>query len=205
MSLIEFAKNELKYCGYIPLDVEQENGPNKWIQENILEILELISKQEHSGASINYLHECLNKLILYRPLTPLTGNDDEWTEVTDGIFQNKRLYTIFKKNNVTYNSEGYIFWHWNEIDLDEDEEGYPGKRKYKSSFVNTYSRKLITFPYKYQDPEYIEVTSYEVNKETDEPEPGSGWWTTIYPDQIIENTNRINELLKSQTENNINT
>ena len=36
MSTVEHAKREFLRAGYTPLDQEQEAGPNKWIQENVL-------------------------------------------------------------------------------------------------------------------------------------------------------------------------
>ena len=37
-NFINHAKREFLAVGYIPLDQDQEDGPNKWIQENILEL-----------------------------------------------------------------------------------------------------------------------------------------------------------------------
>ena len=36
------------------------------------------------------------RLIAGKPITPLTGSDDEFTEVADGVFQNKRCSSVFK-------------------------------------------------------------------------------------------------------------
>jgi hypothetical protein len=33
------------------------------------------------------------------PITPLTGDDDEWNEVSNGLFQNKRRASVFKDKN----------------------------------------------------------------------------------------------------------
>lgn len=197
MNLIEHAKNEFKAAGYIPLDQEQEDGPNKWIQENILELLEVFGNQGHSGTSASYCIDMFTKLANYEPICPLTGEDDEWSYLdynfNGPVYQNKRCSHVFKdKDGIAYNINGYVFWHWSERELDEDEEGYPRIRKYKSHFVTNYSRKKVTFPCSIEDlkPEYIEVESYEVNKDaTDEDylnklEPGSGWWHTVYPGWI---------------------
>ena len=189
MNLIEHAKNEFKSAGYIPLDQEQEDGPNKWIQENILELLEVFGNQGHSGTSASYCIDMFKKLANYEPICPLTGEDDEWTCLDYGFngpaYQNKRCSHVFKdKDGKAYDIDGYIFWHWVEIPLDEGEEDYPGIRK--SYFGSNYSKRLIEFPY-VPKKEYIAVECYEVNKDaTDDDylnklEPGSGWWHTVYP------------------------
>ena len=46
-NLVKHAKQEFLRAGYIPLDQKQEDGPNKWIQKDVLDLLELFSKQAH--------------------------------------------------------------------------------------------------------------------------------------------------------------
>ena len=65
---VNHAKAEFKKLGYIPLDQEQEEGPNKWIQENVLELLDVFSKQGHSGFSAPYCIDMFQKLALFKPL-----------------------------------------------------------------------------------------------------------------------------------------
>ena len=81
------AEREFVAAGYTPLDQEKEDGPNKWIQENVLELLEVFARQGHSGFSAPYAIETFRKLALHEPLVPLSGADDEWNEVGDGVFQ----------------------------------------------------------------------------------------------------------------------
>jgi hypothetical protein len=70
---------------------------------------------------------------MFKPLTPLTGEDDEWNEVRTGVFQNKIYSAVFKdgKDGQAYNVEGKIF---------SDDEG-------KTWFTNRNSRVYIDFPY----------------------------------------------------------
>lgn len=198
MSYIEHAKREFLAMGYKPVD-ECEDGPNRWIQENVLELLEVLGTQGHSGFSINYVVEYFSQLAKFEPLCPLSGDDSEWNNNLDSeTWQNNRCSHVFKaKNGVAYDIDGYVFWHWSERPLDEDEEGYPGMSRFKSCFTSNMSRKLVTFPYIPQKPEYIEVDSFEVNKETNEREPGSGWWKTIYPEAIIEENAKLTAMLTS--------
>jgi len=107
------AEREFLAVGYTPLDQEQENGPNKWIQENMLELLEVFDRQGHSGFSAPCAVEMFRKLALHEPLVPLFGDDDEWNQVGDGVFQNNRCSHVFKDkdrfNGQAYDINGRIF------------------------------------------------------------------------------------------------
>ena len=100
----DFAEQELKLLGY-NLE-EQDDGPNKWIVENVLELLEVFSKQGHSGSSAGYCIDVFNKLARFEPLSPLTGEDWEWMNVGGGSFQNIRCGHVFK-NNERFNGQPY--------------------------------------------------------------------------------------------------
>jgi hypothetical protein len=138
------AEIELKTMGYIPLDQEQEDGPNKWIQENLFELLEVFSNQGHSGSSASYCIDIFSKLACFEPLTPLTGEDDEWMETGQrGLLQNKRCFTVFKDEKMfdgkPYDIYGKVFVEPDGI-----------------SFTNMNSCVIIEFPYT-QTTEYINV------------------------------------------------
>ncbi len=70
--LIAHAKRELAAVGYDP--AQKENDPNKWIQQNLLDLLRVMSMQGHSGFSASYL---------------VTSGD--------GMYQNARCGTVFKQ------------------------------------------------------------------------------------------------------------
>jgi hypothetical protein len=137
--LIEHAKREFQAVGYKPVD-EEEDGPNKWIQENIFELLEVFSKQGHSGSSAPYCIGMFEKLARFEPLCPITGKDEEWMEVGEGFWQNKRCSHVFKDSDgKAYDSEGRVFRSPNG-----------------GCFINGNSRVYITFPYT-PVTEYIDV------------------------------------------------
>lgn len=137
----EFAEQELKAVGYTPLDQEQEDGPNKWIQENVLELLEVFSRQGHSGTSAPYCISMFEKLANFEPLLPLQGTDDEWADVEAGMFQNKRCSSVFKdkKTGRTYDINGKVFVEPNG-----------------ASFTSSDSAVDVEFPYT-PKTEYVKV------------------------------------------------
>ena len=78
-----------------------------------MQIIKLFSRQGHTGFTANYAVNMLNKLLRYVPLSPLTGEDDEWTKIDFGVdmeYQNKRCPSVFKgKDGKAYNAEGKVF------------------------------------------------------------------------------------------------
>lgn len=131
MRLIEHAKREFKHAGWMDENGNYEDEMQEAICNDILEILQVLSKQGHSGSSMCYLLPRLNTLVNFKPLTTLTGEDDEWTPLGDGRFQNKRCSTIFKdEEGKAYDIEGVVF---------VDKDG--------NAFTNAHSRVRIKFPY----------------------------------------------------------
>ncbi len=140
---IQHAEREFLAAGYVPLNCEQEDGPNKWIQENVIELLDVFSRQGHSGFSAPYCVETFRKLALHEPLVPLSGGDGEWNEVSYGLFQNNRCSHVFKDtrhfNGQAYDINGRIF---------RDPDG--------GCYTNMDSRVPVTFPYMPKS-EYVDV------------------------------------------------
>lgn len=95
--MLNYAKSEL---AKIPHD---EDGTQSLMDENILEIVEKFSDQEHSGFSANYAIHALERLLRFKPLTPLTGEDDEWERTHFGTKQNKRCSSVFLNEDGTAN------------------------------------------------------------------------------------------------------
>lgn len=138
MNLIEHAKNELKCAGLLNTNDEMQKEMNK----HILQMVEEFSNEGHSGFSASYAYGILKNLLRFKPITPLTGEDDEWEECFDNTLQNKRMSCVFKdkKTGQAYNIEGNIF---------VDQNG--------SSFTNQYSSIPVTFPYMPEDPNIVKV------------------------------------------------
>ena len=103
MSIVEYAKRELAMIEH------DEDGMQDMMDNNIIEILERFEEQGHSGFSAGYLIACLERLIRFLPLTPLTGEEDEWNEIGEGEYQNKRCSSVFKDNGKAYDIKGKIF------------------------------------------------------------------------------------------------
>jgi hypothetical protein len=113
MSLVEHAKREFKRKGYIPLDEEQEDGPNKWIQENVLELLEVFSKQGHSGMSASFCLNYFDKLANFKLISPIEKEEDfdfgEPFDKDSTTRQSKVISSVFKDETGVHYNDGIVF------------------------------------------------------------------------------------------------
>lgn len=151
MAMMEWAKRELDLAGYKAS--EDPDDINNWMRNDVLKLLEMFCEQGHSGSSAKYAIKLFETLANWKPLSPLTGADDEWTEVGPDVWQNKRASNVFKgEDGRAYWSDGIVFWEWFT-----PEEGEP----YKSYFTSRDSRVFInSFPWTMPEkPEYREVES----------------------------------------------
>jgi hypothetical protein len=147
---LEYAKHELDLIG---LKEDSGDEMNVAMRHDILQIVETFSDQGHSGFSASYALAILKKVLNFQPLTDLTGEDDEWIEVADDLYQNKRAFDVFKDANGAYWSQGIVFWEW-FTPWDNGVAGEP----YKTYFTSYDSRVPITFPFSMpSEPEYREA------------------------------------------------
>lgn len=163
MSMLEWAEQELRYAGY---DInDPEDGPNRWLAEGTLELLKVFADQGHSGSSAPYAVALFEKLAMWKPIAPLTGEDDEWNDVGEDTWQNRRNSAVFKGNDgQAYWIEGRVFWEW--ATHPEIDDGKP----FKSHYTSRDSRVSITFPWTQPDQrEYVFVPTEEFpNEELDQ-------------------------------------
>ncbi|WP_338208310.1 hypothetical protein [Lactiplantibacillus paraxiangfangensis] len=96
MGLEDYAKQELELLGSDDDPMQAE------MNKDIMQVIKLFSLQGHSGFSAGYAISVIDRLLRWRPLTPLTGKDDEWNEVGEGTFQNNRCPSVFKDKTGSY-------------------------------------------------------------------------------------------------------
>jgi hypothetical protein len=158
-NMLTWAEAELKLAGY---DInDPEDGPNRWLAEGTLELLKVFSEQGHSGMSAPYAIALFEKLASWKPIAPLTGEDDEWNDVGEGTWQNKRNSSVFKKEDgQAYWMDGRVFWEW--YTHPEIDDGKP----YKSHYTSSGSRVNIEFPWTQPDErEYVFVPTEQFPNE----------------------------------------
>src|SRR5690606_2483646 len=69
-------------------------------KEEILNLCEKFGNSGQSGGSAPYtassLSNMIKKLCLFETVTPILDSDDEWVNIYDNIYQNKRCSGLFK-------------------------------------------------------------------------------------------------------------
>ena len=136
MSIVDFAKEEMNIAW--PESDEMQD----MVKENVLELMSVFQKQGHSGFSAPYVLNIFSMLAMHKPITPLTGDDSEWNDVGNDVYQNNRCAAVFMdgKDGDAYWLDGNIF---------RDQNG--------CTFTNGYSRVKVVFPWVMPEPKIIDV------------------------------------------------
>lgn len=151
MSLIEYAKKELDLIG-LGEDDRTGETPDYQMRDHILRMVDEFSQEGHSGFSASYALNIISRVLAYKPLSPLTGEDSEWNEVGEDLWQNRRASNVFKTTEGAYWQDGIVFWEW--YSAPDVNDGEP----YKVYFTSRDSRVSITFPFTMPEkPEYKEA------------------------------------------------
>ena len=145
-NLLSHAKDELDRIG---MTEDSPDEMNRMMRKHVLHMMQEFANEGHSGFSASYAISILTKLMDFKPLSPLTGRDDEWHNVSDygpePHWQNIRRSSVFKDADGTcYDIDGKVFWEWA---MPYEEGGKP----YKSYYACRESRVPVTFPYTVPD------------------------------------------------------
>lgn len=125
-SLLNHTQRELRAAGLC--DSDSDYGG--MLAEAVLALVRVFDEQGHSGFSANQVIKIFSRVAAYEPLCPLTGADDEWMEVSEGMEQNLRCSHVFRENGQAYNSTGKVF-----------------RESSGASFTSIDSRVPVKFPY----------------------------------------------------------
>jgi hypothetical protein len=167
-NILKHAEHELDLIG---MTEDSPDEMNRMMRKHILHMMQEFANEGHSGFSASYAIGILTKLLDFKPLSPLTGVDDEWSDVRDygdnPHYQNKRKSSVFKDSTgECYDIDGKVFWEWCKRPLDEDEEGYPGEKIFKSYYTCRESRVPVTFPYTVPDKPIYEYRHSDAEPRT---------------------------------------
>ena len=137
-NIVSYADSELKAAGW----ANKDGFYGDMVYHAAMRQARLFSIEGHSGMSAGLVNSICKSLNSYEPLSPLTGEDDEWNEVGTEIYQNKRASSVFKngKNGKAYRIDGKVFVE-------------PSGAAYTSSD----SRVFIKFPYTWRKPKTVRV------------------------------------------------
>lgn len=120
-NLIDFAMSELTKAGLF----DEESDYNGDLGRAVIELIEVFARQGHSGFSAGMVSNLFNNLSRYNPITPLTGEEDEWVIIGNGLRQNKRCSHVFEQNGQAYDSNGKVFREPNGVCYTSKESHVP--------------------------------------------------------------------------------
>jgi hypothetical protein len=100
-ALVSFAKEELaKLRGDEPCEMQD------LIDQNVINIISAFAEGGHSGSTADYTIGIVERLMRFDPLTPLTGEDGEWMDVSyesgTPMWQNRRCSHVFKNETKAW-------------------------------------------------------------------------------------------------------
>ncbi len=112
MSLVEHAQKELELAGLFDEDSDYKGDTGR----AVIELMEVFSKQGHSGFSAGLVLDVFERLAKYQTLTPITSDPNEWSDVSEYMgnitsWQNCR-------NPSNFSDDGGQTWY----DLDDPEK-----------------------------------------------------------------------------------
>lgn len=122
MSIINHFVSEMRIAKFSQADIDvlqramekflehYDSGGSVWAMSNYLqqlktydnkegeigEVIDILRKRFNTDKSMKDAIEIFVRGLAFAPLTPLTGEDDEWIEVGTGVYQNTRMATVFK-------------------------------------------------------------------------------------------------------------
>ena len=157
-----WAKNEIELY-------KQKNNPDEYYSmclDSALKVYEVMCDEGHSGTSWSMTVPILEKLIHCENLTPLTGEDDEWNDITwdnkETVYQNKRRCSLFKyvakDGTIRYSDTDRITC------VHDEEDGYYSYFGFVSNIAEQYIPP-ITFPTFLEDKYYVHIFEALYDKE----------------------------------------
>ncbi len=172
MGIVDWAEKEVE----LACKKENPNWDGKSFDYGIacyqsaLKAFKSLCEDEHSGMSIIFTKEILNRLIDGKCLTPIEDTDDVWTDISedDGIktFQCKRMSNLFKD----VKPDGEVLYKDVDRTTVIDEKGMAWKNGRASRLID--SMYPITMPY------WPSQKPYEIHEETFLVDPANGDYDT---------------------------
>ena len=170
-NLVKHAKRELEAVGMF----DEDSDYNGMIGTAVMELIELFSKQGHSGMSASIVRSLFDKVADYKPLSPITCEPKEWN---NDNYQNNRLSSVFKdgKDGKPYYLDAIVF---------RGQHGgcFTGNSVKLKNGETIQSRQFIKLPF-IPKTFYIDVIETEwADKDETIKKEGGGWWTSVVKDE----------------------
>lgn len=130
-NLKEHAEKELRRAGMLGAEGDKYDEYNNMCGEAVLELIDVFQAQNHSGFSASMVLGMFKEVAEFKPLSPLTNDPEEWMEVDDKLWQNRRNSEAFSTDG------GYTYY------LLSDKIRYGWKRKLFGIGHKYYSTEVV--------------------------------------------------------------
>ena len=101
-SLLQHTKSELRRAGLFDPDADYDGE----VAVQVTALMETLVAYGHSGGSLAQTLEFFNRVANHKPITPLTGEDDEWDDRSEEngspLWQNTRCLFVFKNEDKAW-------------------------------------------------------------------------------------------------------
>lgn len=137
--VLEFARSELEYAGLFDADADYGG----MLGDAVMNLLKEHEKEGHSGFSNHMVVDLFSKLATFTPLTPLSGDDDEWGDDVDGLGmqQNRRESRVFRSpERGAWTLDAVVF-----------------REPSGATYTSSQSAQPITFPYTRPETVIVDV------------------------------------------------
>ena len=94
-NIAEYAWDELNRVGAFTAEGDFYGGMTG---RAVMDLVDVFVEQCHSGMSGALVADAFHRLVMFKPLGPLTDDPDEWVEVADGLWQSRRQSQAFSQD-----------------------------------------------------------------------------------------------------------
>lgn len=103
-NLTDHANRELRLAGLFDDDSDYDGD----LGRSTMELMDVFSKQGHSGMSAHMVVDLFTKLAMFKNLTPLTSDSSEWTDRSD---ESGQPFWQNKRRSSTFSTDGGKTWY----------------------------------------------------------------------------------------------
>jgi len=100
-NLVTHAETELRRAGLF----DKDSDYGGMLGEGVMKVVKVFAEEGHSGMSAAMTVSILEKLLRFKPLTPITSDPAEWVDVADmtpkgdpPVWQNRRSSSCFSND-----------------------------------------------------------------------------------------------------------
>jgi len=93
-NLEKHAEYELRRAGLF----DKDSDYGGMLGESTMRLIRCFAEERHSGYSASMQVYIFKQLASFKPLSPLTDSPNEWVEVSDKVWQNKRSSDCFSSD-----------------------------------------------------------------------------------------------------------